>query len=109
MKRLLVLLILLWSCTTPSRVTYQEALGKTKQQIIMERGAPDRIESDGAGGEILVYEWSNQQNVGGRNGRTGSFRELRRYNQYYVDADGIVYFVRWKNSTSDEGEVKKEG
>ena len=57
---LLITLASLSSCYT-TRHTYsgnihQQCIGKSKNEILRIYGAPDRIQDDGAGGSILVYE-----------------------------------------------------
>ena len=57
---LLITLFSLSSCYT-SRQTYsgnihQRCIGKSKKEILRTYGVPDRIQDDGSGGSILVYE-----------------------------------------------------
>lgn len=62
MKYIFVILLLvsLSSCYTIRHTysgnTHQQCIGKSKNEILRIYGAPERIQDDGAGGSILVYE-----------------------------------------------------
>ncbi len=57
---LLFTLFSLTSCYTTSYTyvgnSFQKCIGQNKNEIVRTIGAPDRIQDDGAGGSILIYE-----------------------------------------------------
>ena len=66
---ILLLILTLSSCySTYSTTTYrgnahQEALGKTKNEILRSYGVPDKTIDDGQGGTVLIYEKITQTTV----------------------------------------------
>ena len=64
MKRVILLLsvaLVLSSCSIFKHYSVEQAYsevwkGKSYTEIVVSFGAPDRVESDGNGGQILVYE-----------------------------------------------------
>src|ERR1035441_6084330 len=68
MKKILIILIviplILNSCYINHQIVhykfeynaYQACMGKSKNEILRTMGVPNRSMSDGAGGEVLIYE-----------------------------------------------------
>jgi hypothetical protein len=46
---------------------HQQAMGKTKNEILRSYGVPERTQDDGAGGSILIYEQFKQTTVSNSN------------------------------------------
>jgi hypothetical protein len=68
-------------------LTLAMTIGLNKSSIIEVFGAPNRMVSDGAGGEIIVYEVERTIMIDytkGTNSRGTFFRE------FYLDGNGIV-------------------
>jgi hypothetical protein len=63
-------------------------LGSSKQALILEWGAPDRITTDGSTGEVLVYTKTASAH--------NAYYSVTQYATYmfYVHAAGDIYF--WK-------------
>lgn len=79
-------------------------IGKTKREIIMELGVANRIESDGADGEVLVYEKHHSDSVQRKVSiRPGRIRVSKTegpsvsQNMFYIDSKGMVYHVMCKD------------
>lgn len=51
---------------------HQQTIGKTKNEILRSYGVPNQITSDGAGGEVLVYEVYTQTTITNSSGATKS-------------------------------------
>jgi hypothetical protein len=66
-------------------------MGSPKQNLILQKGPPERTASDGAGGEILIYS------VQTYNSYTGAVQYA--YAMYYAHADGILYHWIVKRGT----------
>jgi hypothetical protein len=66
--------LLLTSCYSTYSVykgnVHEQAVGKTKNEILRSYGVPNQIISDGAGGEVLVYENYTQTTVTSTNSDT---------------------------------------
>jgi hypothetical protein len=88
----ILITVLLASCVSSREATKKAMdswLGSTKQSLILEWGAPNRVTSDGDGGEVLVFERSTYN----------SYYHVTIYaiRMFYVHADGIIYF--WKSES----------
>lgn len=66
--------ILLTSCYSVSKTyegnAHQEAIGKTKNEILRSYGIPERSTDDGAGGTVLIFEQVKQTTVTNSNTQT---------------------------------------
>lgn len=110
MKRflsLLISLIALSSCGVlknyPLEQEYNEVWkGKTYNEIVMSFGAPDRVESDGNGGNILVYEEFNTTTTTDVDTHFGNFdpdyttkvRTSKKYTHFFISSDNSCYHVK---------------
>lgn len=71
--------------------------GHTSQDLILQWGPPSRTTTDGAGGEVLVYEFWRPVNrafvpyAGWV--QTGGYTAVR---SFYVNASGVIYNWRWQ-------------
>jgi hypothetical protein len=101
----IVTLLHLYSCSSTNEV-YNSWLGSHKSTLIKQWGPPTRYESDGNGGEILIYEkkpvMSNYKYEGQKSaGTEGAERARERmsrmvhFTDMYVNANGIIY--HWRN------------
>lgn len=61
---LLITFLSLSSCYTTRQTysgnTHQQCIGKSKNEILRAYGVPDKVQDDGVGGSILVYEQLTQ-------------------------------------------------
>lgn len=110
MKRflyLLISLIALSSCGVlknyPLEQEYNEVWkGKTYNEIVMSFGAPDRVESDGNGGKILVYEEFDTTTTTDVDTHFGNFdpdyttkvRTSKTYTHFFISSDYSCYHVK---------------
>ena len=67
--------------------------GSHKKELIQSWGAPDRYESDGGGGQKLI--WEQQKAIRISNGSASLQKVITHSKQMYVDADGIIYHWRF--------------
>jgi len=91
MKLIYILLIpLIMGCaTTNQRQALLESwLNSHKSELFAKNGAPNRVISDGLGGEILVYEKYIVTSIG------GSGYSTIQYTEFFADKDGIIYRAR---------------
>ncbi|MBS4066571.1 MAG: hypothetical protein KGZ74_18560 [Chitinophagaceae bacterium] len=70
------------SCTSEKKIM-DSWLGSHKSELIEQNGPPDRVASNGSGGEVLVY--SHQFYFNGQ--------VFYRHKFYYCDSGGKIY--RW--------------
>ena len=95
---LLSALALLTACGTTRRVSASEGTaaweGRTTSEIMRAMGDPDRIDSDGKGGSILVYESAPDYSSPDYDilDPAASAR-ARRYANFYLSDEGICYRV----------------
>jgi hypothetical protein len=73
---ILVVIVLFYSSCYSTYSTYkgnvhQQAIGKTKNEILRSYGPPDQTQDDGAGGTIMMYEKFTQTTV--TNGTSASY------------------------------------
>lgn len=81
-------------------------VGRTHADIVKTYGAPDRIESDGNTGQILVYEslsttYDTDVDPGfGMFGPEYSTRvsESKKYTHFFMNSSGVCYLVRTNRS-----------
>ena len=108
MKRCLFFLLLALlsavSCSTPRYVSSEPYLqdqwiGSSHAEIIREFGAPNREISDGADGQILVYE--NFPTTATVYGYSATIEKNRSFKEFYLDAEGNCYDVRSNESRRD--------
>lgn len=94
MKRLacLALLIALTGCASINK-DMQAWNGRTSQQLILQWGPPARSTTDGAGGEVLVYERWVPRTFVPYLGWIGGYTATR---MFYVNPEGVIYNWRWQ-------------
>ena len=66
--------------------------GVHKSKLIQSWGPPTRHDSDGQGGEILIYE--RTRTVGGNVYNSYVQRTFVDFNEIFADKDGIIYYWR---------------
>lgn len=100
MKHFLILLlaaVAVSACGTARRVSKNPAqpwVGYTTTDILNQMGDPDRIDPDGKGGSVLVYEStpdysSPDYDILDPDASAG----IRRYAKFYLDNEGVCYLV----------------
>lgn len=89
------------SFTSTNKVTKNEVeikrkmdswLGSHKSELIREWGAPNRYDSDGKGGEILI--WEEKRVVGAVMYGVYQQRTLTNYREFFATSAGILYLWR---------------
>ena len=101
MRRVIFLILsavlVLTSCSVTRRVTTapsQPWVGCTTEDIIKAMGDPDRIDSDGKGGSIIVYESApNYDDPNYDILDPEASKRPRQYARFYLDNEGICYQV----------------
>lgn len=91
-------IIFFTSCTSTKKIQEQNKqamdswMGSHKSALIQSWGPPTRYESDGKGGEILIYE----QKVTRGAVIYGTYHEKTTYpyKMFYADKDGKLYYWR---------------
>ncbi|MBQ3440441.1 MAG: hypothetical protein IJG35_10745 [Bacteroidales bacterium] len=101
MKRVFFLILsailALTSCSTARRVSsdpVQPWVGCTTEEIIKAMGDPSRIDSDGKGGSVIVYESEpgyDDPNYDILDPEAS--KRPRQYARFYLDSEGICYHV----------------
>ena len=111
---LTVLLCVLSSCSVTTKVNmaddyYAAYAGKSYSFIVNNWGAPNRVESDGADGKILIYETYTHSTSGSSYSyapNTAEIRsntsDLRHYAEFYLSSNDSCYKVR-TNHMKDGG------
>ena len=114
--------LMLSSCATlrtasiSAEQEYNETwVGRTHSEIVMAYGAPDRVESDGADGQILVYEELTTKYDTDLDQHFGMFRtdymtrvsEEKSYAHFFLHADGRCYLVR-SNQRMPDGLAERD-
>ncbi|MBR5431750.1 MAG: hypothetical protein IK119_05150 [Bacteroidales bacterium] len=105
MKRYIILIVAVilsaTSCTTfryASNMSQMQSEweGRTHADIVRTFGAPSREVSDGAGGQILVYEnfYTTHSTDEFMGDFTTTSREHRDFKEFYIDPEGTCYQVR---------------
>ena len=94
--------IIIYSASTSSKQVQEQTrnlmdswLGSHKSEVIQSWGPPDRYESDGKGGEILI--WETKQTRGSYLYGTYYERTSYPYKMFYADANGKIYY--WRTGT----------
>ncbi len=64
-----------------------------KSELIRSWGPPTRYDSDGQGGEILIYEY--KRTVGAILNGNYLQRTFIDYKEIFADKDGIIYYWRY--------------
>jgi hypothetical protein len=96
---LLSALALLMACGTTRRVSASEGTaaweGRTTSEIMRAMGDPDRIDPDGKGGSILVYESAPDYDSPDYDilDPEASAARTRKYARFYLDDEGVCYKV----------------
>lgn len=108
--------MLLSSCYTISHIPITDemnnCIGKTEQQIILEKGSPARITEDGAGGKVLRYEYTTYQSIsypayynsGSLMPATTATQANTQYMEFFINTSNTVY--NWR--TNYYKTIKKE-
>ena len=109
-----VLGLLASSCSLVKQIPIEPRLnedwvGASHRDIVMNFGAPDRTESDGADGSILVYEklWTERTAKVDTSGIiydrtiTEDIVEHRYYTDFFLDSEGICYHVKSNRELPD--------
>jgi len=104
MKKNILFLLLCVFCLTscgalrqsiPSEDQYNlEWVGRTYSQVVAYYGAPDRVESDGNNGNILVYENVQLNSTTDSVTQNITTSTIKKYKQFFVDEEGICYRVK---------------
>lgn len=94
---LIPLTIALLTACASQKTIMDSWLGKTKQQLIMGWGPPERTASDGGAGEILVYSsqiYIPPSTFYGGNGSSTTTRSVTfwDYKFFYVDGNNKIYY-----------------
>jgi hypothetical protein len=95
------ILLLLIACQSSQKIA-NNWTGKSKQELMMHFGPPNRIMDDGAGGEILIYETRSNMpatvfdSTGTRPIQT-SAGIVHHYRYFWVDSAKRVYHYRAKS------------
>ena len=95
---LLAALALLTACGSSRRVSAADGTsaweGRTTSEIMRAMGDPDRIDTDGKGGSILVYESAPDYSSPDYDILAPeASANLRRYANFYLDEEGRCYRV----------------
>ena len=94
---LLSALALLTACGTTRRVSASEGTaaweGRTTSEIMRAMGDPARIDPDGKGGSILVYESAPDYSSPDYDILAPEAASPRRYAHFYLDDEGVCYRV----------------
>ena len=101
MKRVFFLILsavlVFTACSTARRVSSDPAqpwVGCTTEEIITAMGNPDRIDPDGKGGSIIVYESApNYDDPNYDILDPEASKRPRQYASFYLDNEGICYQV----------------
>ena len=100
MRRVIFLILsvlVLASCSVTRKVTTAPAqpwVGSTTEDIIKTMGDPSRIDSDGKGGSIIVYESApNYDDPNYDILDPEASKQHRQYARFYPDNEGICYQV----------------
>ena len=88
---------------------------RTYTEIVMEFGAPDRVESDGNGGNILIYEKVSTTATTDVDTHFGNFdpdyttkvQTHKSYVHFYVGPDHMCYLVKSNKVAFDIQDEKK--
>ena len=94
---LLSALALLTACGSSRRVSAVDGTaaweGRTTSEIMRAMGDPDRIDPDGKGGSILVYESTPDYSSPDYDILAPEAASPRRYAHFYLDDEGVCYRV----------------
>lgn len=111
---LLAALVALSSCsvlkTYPVEQKYNEEWkGRSHSDIVKRFGAPDRVESDGSGGQILIYEKVSTTATTDVDTHFGMFdpdyttkvQTNKFYTHFFVGPDNICYHIKSNRTIFD--------
>ena len=120
MKRILVILFAVLafsSCSTAVKYISLEQsyndqwVGRSHADIVTTYGAPDRVESDGLDGKILVYETITMVSES-REKFSGVYDNVskseKEFTHFFVGADNRCYTVKTNLVEADPESVKKQ-
>ena len=113
MKRYIILLaaalLCAVSCSVPRYISSEPGLQdewilRSHAEIVRSFGAPSREVSDGADGQILVYEdyYTTHDTDEFMGDYTTTSQEFRNFKEFYINKEGICYDVR-SNETIQSG------
>ena len=88
----LVLFFALTGCGSIN-ATMQSWQGKPAHNLIMKWGPPTRTITDGAGGQVLTYDYWVPRTFIPYLGWIGGYTATR---SFYVNAEGVIYNWRWQ-------------
>ena len=105
--KILTLLLIFINCSTTPQISNQQIMeswmGGHKSALIQQWGPPNRITTDGQGGEIYIYESSSTSattfnNVFGveLNNPVTTLNTNVKYRQFYINRNGKIYYWRSK-------------
>ena len=107
-------LVALSSCsvlkTYPVEQKYNEEWkGRSHSDIVKRFGAPDRVESDGSGGQILIYEKVSTTATTDVDTHFGMFdpdyttkvQTNKSYIHFFVGPDNICYYIKSNRTIFD--------
>lgn len=122
-KRIITLMttaMMLCSCATVKYIPMEEEYNKewinrSYSEIVMEYGAPDRVEYDGKDGSILVYEKFTTTETTNVDTHFGMFDPDYRttvstdkeYVHFFLGRDDICYLVKSNQTYADPKSQKK--
>lgn len=117
---LIVAAIMISSCATVKYIPMEEEYNKewknrSYSEIVMEYGAPDRVEYDGKDGSILVYEKITTIETTDVNTHFGMFdpdyktmiSTDKEYVHFFLGRDDICYLVKSNQTYADPKSQKK--
>ncbi len=97
-----IVVIFFASCTAQQLAQGDPWVGRTKAELLRERGIPDQTYEDGSGGVMLSYTKR-------RAAQYGSYGHDTNYTTtYYIDKSGKIYDVVQKMSNNDPKKVRVE-
>ena len=119
MKRtffLLFVILTLASCSSAIKYVSMEPSyneqwnGRSHADIVAEFGAPDRVESDGLNGSILVYETITTVSEI-KEKYSGVYNETvttdKEYTHYFIGSDNRCYAVKSNKMEADQDSLKR--
>lgn len=97
---LIFILLLFYSCSPSITEIMNSWIGHSKQELIMSFGIPSRIESDGAGGEIVVfaqqvYQAPSNSTIYTNSGSSSTVHNAGynywSYKMFFINKEGKIY------------------
>jgi len=99
---LLIFVLFVGCATTNTKAIMESWIDHHKSELIKSWGPPNRITSDGQGGQILIYE-NSTTNAYTFNNLFGveldnpvtTVNTRTQYYQFYTNSRGTIYHIRW--------------